>query len=77
LVNKNQKNKVEKYYDIPDYAESPIKSGDVIGKVRYVIDGKILCESDLYVKVDVNKLKTKDIFFGILRMIVCGKFNKT
>ena len=58
-VNKSQKNKVEKYYDIPDFIEAPINAGQVVGKVRYVIDGKLMCEEDLYVKEDVNKLKTK------------------
>jgi len=76
IVNKNQKGKVEKYYDIPDYIEAPINAGDCIGTVKYTIDGKILCIKNVYAKANINKLSVADIFSGILRTVVCGKFNK-
>lgn len=76
LVNKNQKSKVEKYYDIPDYLEAPLAAGDVVGTVRYVIDGKLLCEENIYVKTDAKKLNTKDVFIGIIRTVLTGKFIK-
>lgn len=75
LVNKSQKSKVEKYYTLPDYVEAPIKKGEVIGKVKFVIDGKILCEKNVYAMSDVNKLRVGDIFIGIVKTVIMGKFN--
>ena len=76
IVNKSHIKKVEKYYELPEYIEAPVSENQVIGKVKYVIDGKILCESDVYVKSDIYKLGVGDIFIGILRSILTGKFNK-
>lgn len=76
IINKNQAGKVEKYYDIPDYTEAPIKAGDSIGTVKYMIDGKILCVKNIYSKENIDKLNISDIFFGLFRTVVCGKFNK-
>ena len=76
LINKNQKSSVEKYYEIPDYCVAPLSKGDVVGKVKYVIDGKLLSEEDLYVKSDAKKLLVFDIFCGMLRNVISGKFNK-
>jgi len=76
LVNKNQIKKVEKYYELPEYIEAPVSENQVVGKVKYVIEGKILCESDVYVKSDILKLGLGDVFIGILRSILTGKFNK-
>lgn len=75
LIDKKYKNKVEKYYELEETVEAPLKSGDSVGKVKYVIDGKLLCESDVYVKCDIERLSTKDIFCGILRTVLTGKYN--
>ena len=76
IINKSHKNKVQKYHDIPDYLQAPISDGAVVGKVKYVIDGKLLCEENIYVKTDVKRLDIGDIFAGILRTVLTGKFNK-
>ena len=76
LIDKKYKNKVEKYYELADAIEAPIKNGDSVGKIKYVIDGRLLCESDIYVKCDIERLTTKDIFVGILNAVLTGKYNK-
>lgn len=76
LINKSHKNKVEKQYTINDVVEAPVKKGDVVGSVKYYVDGKLLCEKNLYVGDSLEKLSVKNLFGGILRTIICGKFNK-
>ena len=76
LVNKADKKKIEKNYDIPEVLEAPLSEGQVVGKVRYVIDGKILSEEDIYVKTNAERLGFSDIFIGLIRTVASGKFNK-
>lgn len=76
MINKKHKNKVEKHYELPESLTAPIKSGDSVGKVKYTIDGKILCESNIVVKCDLEKLSTKDLFMGIIRTVLTGNIDK-
>ena len=76
MINKKHKNKVEKHYELPESLAAPIKSGDSVGKVKYTIDGKILCESNIVVKCDIERLSTKDLFIGIIRTVLVGNFDK-
>lgn len=75
LIDKKHKNKVEKYYEMQDFLEAPIKAGASVGKVKYIIDGKLLCENDIYVKCDIERLSTKDVFNTILKAVLTGKIN--
>ncbi len=51
--------------DVPEIVSAPIKEGDVIGKVKFSIDGKELGESDICASENVKKIG----FFGLwLRM---------
>ncbi len=75
LIDKKYKNKVEKYYELEDTLEAPLKNGDSVGKVKYVINGTLLCESDVYVKCDIERISTKDVFLGIIRVVLTGKYN--
>ena len=76
LINKSHKSKVEKIYSINEYANAPISKGEVVGTVKYYVDGKLLCEKNLYLNETVEKLTVKNIFSGILRTIFSGNFNK-
>ena len=76
LINKSHKSKVEKIYSINEYANAPIGKGEVVGTVKYYVDGKLLCEKNLYLNETVEKLTVKNIFSGILRTIFSGNFNK-
>ena len=75
LIDKKYKNKVEKYYELADTIEAPLKNGDSVGKVKYVINGTLLCESDVYVKDDIERISTKDVFLCIIRVVLTGKYN--
>ncbi len=72
VVDKNMLNKVRAVYDIPDYIKAPISCGDVIGNIRYEIDGKLLCVSEVFVKNDISEISLFGIFGRILKTIVTG-----
>ena len=76
LINKNHKNKVEKIYEIKDELVAPIENGAIVGKVKYYIDDSLLCEKNIFVKESVERLTLKNIFSGMIRTVLCGKFNK-
>ena len=73
LIDKKYKSKVEKYYDLPEHIEAPVKEGERLGSVKYVIDGKLLSEEPVYVKCEIEKIGSFDLFLYMLRMAVMGK----
>ncbi len=73
LLDKGDKNKVEKIYEIPESISAPIKKGDVIGSVKYKIGDKIIGESEIYVKEEIEKITIIDLMWKILSNILSGK----
>ena len=76
LINKKDKNKVEKYYELPEYIIAPQEAGASVGKIKYMIDGKLLSEEKLYIKDEIRVIGARDIFYAIMRCIAIGKNNK-
>ena len=74
LINKADKKGIEKEYSIPDSICAPLKTGDVIGKVVYKLNGEIIGQSELYVKEDIEEIKVKDLFLRMLKVIFTGKY---
>lgn len=66
LVNKADLKRVECYYEIPKSLSAPIGKGDVIGSVRYEIDGKLLGTVDITVKDEAEKITFLDILLRLL-----------
>ena len=44
---------------LPKYLAAPIKSGDVIGKIIFTLDGEFIGEVPLVAENDINKVKNK------------------
>lgn len=72
VVDKNVLNKVRVVYDIPSYVKAPLLRGDVIGKIRYEIDGKLLGESEVFIGEDISEISLLGIFGRILKTVVTG-----
>lgn len=66
LIEKSKKNDIEVIVDIPDEVLAPIKKGDKLGEVRFVLDGEVLKVGDIVAENDVSKKG----FFGFLYMII-------
>ena len=70
LISKSDAAKIEKSYVIPDKIYAPIKAGEAIGKVEYLVDGVSIGEVEIYLKEDVDKIS----FFGLLMRIMGAVF---
>ncbi len=72
-VRKGDKDKIKKIVEVPPFLYAPLKQGQVVGKVKYQVDGDVLASNDLIIEKDVpvtkpNKglwKKLSDIFMGI------------
>lgn len=65
LADKGSSSKIEKVFEIPDDISAPIRSGDVIGSVKYYIEGKEIGVSDIYVKEEVKSITRLELFLEI------------
>lgn len=70
LVNKSDIKKIEKLYEIPEFITAPLRAGNSVGKITYMIDGKMLGESEIIVKDDIQSLGVFDIFCKFMRIHV-------
>ncbi len=72
LLNKSDKNKIEKIYDIPENLTAPISAGQKIGTVKYKIGDETVGESDIFVKESIEKIGVFDLYIRILKGILAG-----
>ena len=71
LVSKADASKIEKVYVIPENISAPIKSGDGVGKVEYILNGEKIGEAEIYLKEDIEKLS----FWKLFSRIICSVFS--
>ena len=74
LLGKGEQNKIEEITELPDSLDAPIKKGDVVGKIKYVIGDKIVFEGNVIADETVKKAGFWDIFTEIFSQILhCDK----
>ena len=66
IVRKDQKSKVEEKFTANKTIEAPISKGQVLGKVEYLLDGKVIAETDIVSTMDVEMIPSPSIFKSIL-----------
>lgn len=76
LINKADKNRIEKEYTIPESICAPLTAGDVVGRVTYKLDGEIIGESDVFVKEDVKSIGLLELYARIMKTILTGNYQK-
>ena len=74
LVNKSDKKRIEKIFDIPHTLTAPLKAGDVVGSVKYMLNGEEIGKSDVFVKCDVAEITVWNIFSRMLKTVFTGKY---
>ena len=74
LVNRVDKNRIEKEYTIPKSICAPLTSGDIVGQVTYKLDGEIIGESDIFVKEDVKSIGLFELYARIMKTIFTGNY---
>lgn len=65
LLPKGQSKEIAKEIVLPDYVNTPIKTGDVIGKLIIKIEGQEVDRVNLVAKNDVERATIKDMFFKV------------
>lgn len=70
VVDKADKAKVEAIYEIPESISAPIREGDVIGKIRYKLNGEVIGECNIYAGEAVAEIGFFELFVRMLKRIV-------
>ena len=70
LVEKSQKNNIEKIIEMPEEVNAPIKKGEKIGVLKFVLNGDVIAQKDLIASDDVIKKGFISYLVDILRMFV-------
>ncbi|MBQ6142949.1 MAG: D-alanyl-D-alanine carboxypeptidase [Clostridia bacterium] len=78
VFKKGDELKITRQVEIPDVLELPIERGQILGKVVYYLDGKIVGKNDILSSREVKKIKVKKygFFYGIadfFRKLLGGK----
>ncbi len=74
-VRKGDKDKIKKIVEVPPFLYAPLKQGQVVGKVKYQVDGDVLASNDLIIEKDVPVTKTNKSLWKKLSDIFMGIFN--
>lgn len=72
LLKKNEEVKNYKYEVNVDDLSLPIKQGEVVGKMKVIVNNNIVKEGDLTVEKDINKLNIIMLYGKYLKNIVSG-----
>lgn len=53
-LEKGQKNSVKKLVEVSPFLYAPLRQGQVVGKIKYILDGKTIAVNDLVISDDVD-----------------------
>lgn len=70
IVPKGMIKKIELAYEIPEYVNAPLKSGDVVGRIIYKLEGKQIGTSDIFIKEEIDKITVFEIFKQLIKSII-------
>ncbi len=66
IVRKDQKDKIEERIIVNEPLEAPLSKGQVIGKLEYLLDGRVVAETDIVSTMEIEKEPTPSLFKIIL-----------
>lgn len=67
LINKGMENKITKEIELNDSISAPVYENDVIGKVVYKIDTKVICEIDILASKTVLKISFFEYIVKVIK----------
>ena len=76
LVNKSDKKRVEKIYNIPETLTAPLCEGDQVGEIVYKLDDEVIGKTAIVVRENVEKIGVLELFGRIIRVIFVGNASK-
>ena len=66
LLDKSDTKKVTYEIDVPEYLTAPVKAGDTIGSVKYILNGEVIGQSDIIADCDTPRIG----FFQMLTYMI-------
>lgn len=54
IVDRNEANKITQLVELPAFVYVPIKEGDIVGKIQYILNGKVIETNDLFAQKQCN-----------------------
>lgn len=72
---KGDKSKIKKVVEVSPFLYAPLKQGQVVGKIKYQVDGEVLASNDLIIEKDVNLARPQRGIWQRLSAAVMGLFN--
>ena len=69
VVDKANAGKVEQKINLPQSVSAPIKAGDVIGNIQYVLNGEVISEVPITAAESTERVTFWDVFKALLREI--------
>ena len=67
VVKKGEAAKIEVKKTMPEEINAPVKKGDKIGELSFVLDGKEIAKKDITASEDVGKIKLYKMYMKILK----------
>lgn len=67
LVLKSKNKLVKKEIELLENVSAPVKEGDIIGKIKYILNDEIIGENNIYCKENVNKITFWEYYFEMLK----------
>jgi len=69
VTEKQNAGKIERVVTLPENVPAPLKKGDVVGSVRYVLGDQTLKELPVTVTEDIERVEFWDVFLRLLEFI--------
>ena len=69
IVPKESISKIESVYSIPEYLSAPVRAGEEIGKIEYLLNGELLGSSKIYSEENVEKISYLQLYLRMLLSI--------
>ena len=76
VVKKGEAKKIEVKKTMPDEINAPVKKGDKIGELSFILDGKEIAKKDIIASEDVGKIKLYKMYMKILRKWLLADYLK-
>ena len=75
LVEKSRVSEIEKRITVPDEISAPVKDGEKIGEVEFLLDGNVLAKADILSKNNIERINLIDALSRIVTAFLTGKTN--
>ena len=70
VVGKGKVGAVEKKITLPDNLTAPVRKGDCVGEVEYILDGEVIGKADITALESADKIGYRGVLIGILKKAV-------